>query len=186
MKRGIKTIIGGAGLFLFGAFVVPLLFILPLILGKSDETQFKVPGTREVTVKKPGRYYLWNDYQVVFDGKSYDRSKNIPDGMEIHVQDVSGAPLTLISSTSITISDNGSAQNSIGYVEIKNAGPVKITVTGGGEDRIFSFKPSAMLKVFSLILGGLGVAGLVTIAGLATIIWGVVKLLRSNRTKMPA
>jgi len=62
MKPEIKTIIGGAILFLFGSFIIPLLFILPLVLGKSDEVQFQVPGMREIAVEKPGRYYLWNDY----------------------------------------------------------------------------------------------------------------------------
>ena len=68
MKRGIKTIIAGVVIFVFGAFVVPLLFIFPLIFGKSNEVQFKVPGTFEANAEKPGRYYLWNDFQTIYDG----------------------------------------------------------------------------------------------------------------------
>ncbi|HRQ90897.1 MAG TPA: hypothetical protein PLA50_19055, partial [Bacteroidia bacterium] len=62
MKPGLKTLITGIALFILGGFVIPFLLILPLFLNESTNTQFLVPGSKEVTVEKPGRYYLWNDF----------------------------------------------------------------------------------------------------------------------------
>lgn len=181
MKPGIKTIIAGVVLFIFGAFLVPLLIILPIILEKSKAVQFKVPGTQEVKIEKPGRYYLWNDFQTVYDGKSYNRSKSIPDGMEIKIQDSAGTLLDFVSDTSISSSDNGSSKNSIGYVEVENIGQIKVDVSGGDEERIFSFGRSGLLKMFVLILGGVGLSILVSMGGVGIGIWGIVKLVKSNK-----
>jgi hypothetical protein len=179
MKRGIKTIIAGVVILIFGAFVVPLLFIFPLFFGKSNEVQFKVPGTFEANVEKPGRYYLWNDFQTIFDGKSYNRSESIPDGMQITIRNSSGTELHLVTDTSISSNSGGSSQKSIGYVEIASPGKLEIVVTGGDE-RILSFAPSNLLKILGLILGAVGLTALVAIGGVGIGIWGIVKFLRSK------
>jgi hypothetical protein len=180
MKRGIKTMIVGGVLFILGAVVVPILFILPLIFGKSNEVQFTVPGTFETKVERPGRYYLWNDFQTFYNGKSYNRSESIPDGMEIKVWNSDGTQLHLVSDFSTSTSNGSSSAKSIGYVEIENPGKVKIEVTGGDE-RILSFGPSNVFKIFGLILGAFGASALVGISGLAIGIWGIIKLVKSNK-----
>lgn len=185
MKPGIKTIITGGVLFLVGAFVVPLLFVLPLILGHEQEAQFKAPGNIEVAVEKPGRYYLWNDFRTVYDGKSYDRSESIPDGLEIRIRDAEGHQLQFVSDGSISSSSGSSAKKSIGYVEVEHPGKVTVQVTGGSEVRIFSFSQSGLLRMFSLILGGFGLSMIVAIAGFGLMIWGMVTLVRANQSGEP-
>src|SRR5579862_6613014 len=118
MKRGVKTIIAGAIIFICGAFVIPLAIILPFVLGGSHDVQFKVPGTAEVTVKNVGRYYLWNDFQTVYEGRSYNSSKTIPGGMAIEIREADGHPLEFTSDNSITMTSGNSSKNSVGYVEI--------------------------------------------------------------------
>lgn len=176
MKRGVKTIIAGVVLFITGAVFVPVACILLLIFNRSNDVQFKVPGTKEINIEKPGRYYLWNDYQTIYHGKSYSRSKHIPDGMEIKIRDADGAPLSFIADTSISSEDNGLAENSIGYVEVKSPGKVEIEISGGNEERIFSFAPSNILKIVGLIFGTIGLSALIAISGIAVGIWGIVKL----------
>jgi len=179
MKRGIKTIIAGVVIFVFGAFVVPLLFIFPLIFGKSNEVQFKVPGTFEANAEKPGRYYLWNDFQTIYDGKSYNRSESIPDGMQITIRNSSGAALHLVTDASISSNNGSNCQKSIGYVEIAGPGKLEIEVTGGDE-RILSFAPSNLLKIFGLILVAVGSTAVVAIGGIGIGVWGIIKLVRSK------
>jgi hypothetical protein len=185
MKPGIKTIIAGGVMFLVGAFVVPLLFILPLILEHEQAAQFKAPGSIEVAVKKPGRYYLWNDYQAVYNGKSYNRSESIPDGLEIRIRDADGHELQIVSDGSISTSGGSSAKKSIGYVGVEHPGKVTVQVTGGSEDRIFSFSQSGLLRIFGLILGGFGLSVIVAVGGIGLVIWGSVKLVRANRKGEP-
>src|ERR1041385_7405172 len=113
MKRGVKTIIAGGVLFVFGVLVIPLLLVGSLLLQKSDEVQFKVPGTAEATVEAPGRYYLWNDYDTVYNGKSYHNSETLPGGMDIKITDPDGAVMTLVDNASITVTSNGNAKHAI-------------------------------------------------------------------------
>ncbi len=172
----------GVVFFILGVVVIPILCVLPIILEKSNEVSFKVPGTQTVKIEQPGRYYLWNDFRTVFDGKSYNRSKAIPDGMEIKIRNADGTLLPFISDTSTSSTSNGSAKNSIGYVEIKNSGELKVTISGGDEARIFSFGPSNLLKIFALIFGGIGLSLFVTMIGMGLSIWGIIKLVRSSKT----
>jgi hypothetical protein len=185
MKPGIKKIITGGVIFFVGAFVIPLSFVLPLILHHEQESQFKAPGNTEITVTKPGRYYLWNDFRTIYDGKSYDRSENIPDGLDIRIQDADGHQLQFVSDGSISSSSSTSAKKSIGYVEVERAGKVTINVRGGSENRIFSFSQSGLLMMFGLVLGGAGLAIVVSAAGIGLIIWGIVTRARANQSGEP-
>lgn len=181
MKPGIKTIIAGGVLFVLGAFVVPLLVVLPLILRSSNAVQFKIPGTIEATVAKPGRYYLWNDFRTIYEGKSYDRSESIPDGIEIRIHDSKGELLPFVASTSISSSAGAGSKTSIGYLEVENPGKVKIEVSGGNEERIFSFSEFVFPKMFGLFFAGFGLSILVALSGFGIMLWGIVKLIRADK-----
>jgi hypothetical protein len=181
MKPGIKSIAAGAVLFLLGAFVFPLLVILPLFLGESNEVRFRVPGSVAASVEKPGRYYLWNDFRTVYEGRSYNRSEGIPDGIEIRVHDAEGQSLEFVGDKSISSSSGSSSRNSIGYVQVGSPGQLKIEVSGGNEDRIFSFSQSGLLKMFGLILVGGFLSVLAALCGFGLIVWGTIKLVKSKK-----
>src|SRR6185312_3859472 len=155
MKKGVKTIIAGLMLFVFGVLVIPLLIVGSLVLQKSDEVQFKVPGKAEANVQTSGRYYLWNDYTTVYNGRTYHNSEHLPGGMDIKITGPDGAALQLVSDASITMTSNGNSKQAIGYVEVVHLGKVNIEVTGGdGEERVFSFARSTLLRLFGVISGG--------------------------------
>lgn len=184
MKPGIKMIITGCAMFFIGAFVVPVLFLLPVIFGSQHEAQFKAPGRIEVEVKEPGRYYLWNDFRTVYNGKSYSRAENIPDGLEIQIRDAEGHQLQFVSDASISSSNGGSAKKSIGYVDVEH--PVKVTAqVSGGEGGIFSFSQSGLLKIFGLIVIGFCLSMVVALTGFGLVVSGIVKLVRANRRVEP-
>jgi hypothetical protein len=184
MKRGIKTIIAGGVLFVLGAFVIPLFCVvfavLYLLLGPSNEVQFKIPGSAQATIEKPGRYYVWNDFRTIYEGKNYDRSEKIPDGVEIRIHDSNGELLKFVGSSAISSSAGASSKNSIGYVEVERPGKVGIEVSGGNEERIFSFSQLGFLKPLGLILGGFGLSILVAIAGCGITVWGILKLIHGQ------
>ncbi len=182
MKTGIKTIIAGVSLVILGVFAVPAAIVLPLILGDSNEKQFEIPGNTQIAVEKPGRYYLWNDYQTVFQGKSYNRFKSIPDGIEIKITNAeTGELLDFVSDISISSSIGSSSQNTIGYIELQEPCSVDITVIGGAEKRVFSFSKSKLRDMLWLIIGGFVLSPTLGIAGFGITTWGIVKLGRSNK-----
>ena len=189
MKTGTKTIIGGV-VCLLGAFVVPLLFLLSAVFGsfsESDEHQFKAPGTLETTIEHPGRYYVWNDFQTIYEGKNYSRPESLPDGIEIHIRDENGDLLPFTSNSSISMTSGSNSKRSIGYVEIAHTGKVIIEISGGSDERIFSFAQSGFWKIFGFIFRAFAFAALAGLIGIGLVIWGIVKLARANKqARQPA
>ena len=173
MKSGIITIITGIALFLIGTCIIPAIFAIILVLGGLKELQFKVPGTAQATIEKPGRYYIWNNYETVYKGRSYSRSEKLPDGMEIRIKDSDGKLFDFVSDSSTSSNGMGSSKKSIGYIEAKSTGKVDIEVTGGNEERIFSFAQSGILKTLLTVFG---IVVLFGFAGFGVTIWGIVKL----------
>ncbi|MCI5223813.1 MAG: hypothetical protein D3924_14355, partial [Candidatus Electrothrix sp. AR4] len=80
MKPGIKPIILGVILFTLGGVALPAAILLPLFLGDSIDKQFTIPGSIQVAIEESGHYYLWNEHQTIFNGKTYNRPENLPDG----------------------------------------------------------------------------------------------------------
>ena len=182
MKKEHKIITLGGILFALGAFIIPLAIIIPLFLQDSNNNQFKVPGSFQVQVNEAGAYYLWNDHQTIFQGKSYNRSQSIPDGMKFLLKDTqSGESFIFVSDTSMSSTRGNHARNTIGYIDIVKAGKVDIEVFGGDdEERIFSFSQSNFKTLFGLIFGGMALSLLVGVTGFVFIIWGIVLLVQSK------
>ncbi len=182
MKPGIKSIIAGVGLFILGAVVFPLAIVLPVFLALNGHlVEFKVPGTFETNVVKAGRYYLYNDYQTIYNGKTYDNSTNLPGGMEIKVLDSQGQVLQFNGDTSFSVGGSGTERKSIGYVEVHTPGKVRIEVSGAGEERIFSFGQENFFKFFGLMFGTVGLGIIIAFGGIGLAVWGIIKLVRSNK-----
>ncbi len=176
MKPGTKIIIAGGVLTFIGALVVPLMLVLPLFGIDTGHTRFQVPGSTRVEVKTPGRYYLWNDYQTIFEGKSYNRSQSLPDGLVIRIfRAENGRRLEFVTKTNISSSSGSRAKNTIGYIELAQPGTVAIEVSGKGEERVFSFSRSIIKTVLMRIFGGGAVAVTGGLLGLALILWGIVR-----------
>jgi len=176
MKAGAKQIIAGVVVFGMGAIGVPFLIVLTLGSDSVDLLEFEVPGAAIAFVDSPGRYYLWHDYQTVYDGRTYDNPIELPDGLMIEITEQGGMPLDFVSDSNSLFSLSGRARQSIGYVELSNAGQVSIDVTGGAESRIFSFSPFSFGRFVGLIVKGFVFAVLVALSSLGLIIWGIVKL----------
>ena len=181
MKAGVKQIIAGVVVFGIGAICVPFVIVLTLVRDSVDLLEFEVPGAAIAFVDTPGRYYLWHDYQTVYDGRTYHSPIELPDGLMIEITQQGGMPLDFVSDPHSSFSTIGRARQSIGYVELSKAGQVTIDVTGGAESRIFSFSPFSFGRFVGLIVKGFLLAGLAAISSLGLIIWGIVKLANAPR-----
>ena len=182
MKAGNKTIAAGIILIALGAFVVPLSVVLVLIFDDSNEKQFKIPVTTQFVIEEPGRYYLWNEYQTVFKGISYNRTKSIPDGIEIKIRNQNTGQLyDFVSDGTISSNSRGSFRNSIGYIETQNVGSIDIEIIGGNEERIFSFSQFGLWATLGLIFGGIALSMVTCLAGLGLAIWGAINVAKSKK-----
>ncbi|XOF34470.1 MAG: hypothetical protein ACL93V_04015 [Candidatus Electrothrix sp. YB6] len=181
MKRGVKTIIVGVSLFVLGGVVIPLIIIVPLFLGDSVNEQFIVPGSIQVAVKEPGRYYLWNNYQTVFDGRSYNRSEELPDGMNIRFTNAeTGEPFAFIASSSISMSSGSSAKRSIGYIEVQKPCRIALDITGESDQGVFSFSRAVFFEMLKQICGSIALSVVAGFTGIGCTIWSVVRLTQAK------
>jgi hypothetical protein len=189
MKKGEGLIISGGVLFALGAFILPVIasiyMVSSAIKNKEFSIQapaFKSSSSTEIRADEPGRYYLWNNYQTIHNGHSYNLSENLPNGIEFKFTDKdSGKPFVFKSYTGMTSSGTGSSKRTVGYINVTNACTVVIDISGGGEERIFSFYRS----IFSLT--GILSYVLITVIALAIsiilIITGII--ISSKKPKPP-
>ena len=186
MKKPVKLLIYGIVLFILGAFVLPLFLTASIfipMLTADPNIQFLIPGDVEINVEEAGKYYLWNEYETVYEGETYSKPKNLPDNLKISMQKEDGTlQLNFVGDRSISISSGSSARHSIGYFEIAEAGDYILNVQGETDPRVFSFGISR-LSFFRIVLTFLigGTACLVFgIGGFALGVVGIVKMAKSK------
>lgn len=176
MKRGFGTIVTGVVLFVAGILVGPGFMIFTLMLNRQAPRQFLVPGSVEVVVEKPGRYYLWNNHQTIFEGRTYDTSESLPGGLEMTISDERGQKIPLIPDGSVSSQNGAMSKSSIGYVEVTTPGRLDVLVEGNADERVFSFAPADSMKMLALIFGGMGAFMLLAISGIVVGIIGIVRM----------
>ncbi|WP_339136426.1 MAG: hypothetical protein WGN25_00905 [Candidatus Electrothrix sp. GW3-4] len=181
MQPGSKTILLGLILFILGGIAFPAAILLPLLLGDSIDKQFSVPGTLQVTIEEPGRYYLWNEYQTIFKGRTYNRPEDLPDGMEISITDTAtGRPFAFITSSSMSMHGGNEEKRSIGYIKVSKPTEIRVEISGDNEGRIFSFARATFFETLKRIFGGIALAFFAGSSGIGLVIWGIVRSVRAK------
>lgn len=187
MKKGVKKIIGGGIIFTAG-LALPFVILIPLFF-QGDAITFRVPGSIELTIEEPGQYYLWHNYNTVFEGQSYSFSKELPHGLSFAlVEKNSGLSVPIQSDLSLSTESGSQKNTSIGYYELTHPGQYTLSVTGNTDDRVFSFKKSIFengLLFFGGAILGMILAFVAGIGALVLIIFGIIDLVRESKSAKP-
>ncbi|MEM7145224.1 MAG: hypothetical protein AAF591_08805 [Verrucomicrobiota bacterium] len=180
MKCGVTVMVIGVVLLLAGVVVYPIIVVVPSMVASFKLEKFLVPGNFEAVVQ-PGRHYLWHNYKTTYNGKSYLRDEELPEGFVIVVRDGNGRELKLSNNTTIVMSRPSAAKKSVGHVEVERAGRVFIAIEGEGPECVLSFGGQSSLSdafrpgSVKVIVGVLG-------CGVGLTICGFVQILRSGRS----
>ena len=186
MKKGLKRTIAGALILLIGIIVPVTGMVRGMVkLTTTDSQPFVVPGKVEVQADAPGDYYLWNDYRIRHEGKTYSSSMFLPDGTTITVTDDQGEELYLEENASISLNNMDHYKNSIGFVTLDKAGTYTIHVEGFEEERVFSWSPFDAMEFVTSLFKGIAFAAVFGLIGLGITIWGVIVLCKNDK-KTPA
>jgi len=184
MKKGIKKIVSGGMAFVIG-MALPLALFIP-ILFQDDNIIFRAPGSVEISIVEPGRYYLWNNYVSVFEGRSYSLGPELPNGLTFSLTEKdSGSTVPIKSDLSISSQIGNQKKSSIGYFELTNPGQYILKVSGNTEERVFSFGESLFgnsLQLFGGIIIGFLLGFVTTVGGLLLIVFGVIDLIRESKS----
>ena len=188
MKKHTKQIVAGVTLFVLGGMIIPTIFVVILfvcLLNEKPLAKFTIPGQAIVTIEKQGRYYLWNDYQTVFEGRSYSSSEELPGVLEITLlENKDGEPVEFVSSQSITSSSGDSHKKSVGYFEVDEPGGYILSVFGETEPRVCSFGKTffnTKSVLICLIVGLLEI--LMGITGFVLVLVGIINLIKARKSE---
>lgn len=188
MKKYAKQIISGAVLFILGGIIVPVIsfvFLFSGLLKQKPLAKFVTPAEVELTIENKGKYYLWNEYQTTFEGRTYSTSENLPDGIKISLTDLAnGNDIELITDFSISSSSTSSKNNSIGYFKIEKPGKYILNVAGDSSPRVLSFGTSLFgLNFFLTIITVFLLEMSMGIGGFVLIVIGIINLAKAGKTK---
>jgi len=180
MQPGLKRLILGVLLFIFGVIAFPIFVIIPLAKIGMAEQAFLAPSSTTVEAKEAGNYYLWNKHHTTYNDQDYVSSIDLPDDLTISIQTANGEELEFINNTSHSTSNGTEAKQSIGHFEVFEPGALTITTEGNIEERVFSFSKIDFEDILKTIIGA-GIASLIIIiTGLVLGIWGIVKLSKKS------
>jgi hypothetical protein len=184
VKKGVKKIIGGGLLFIF-AMLLPFACVIPFFVLEGKDRIFRAPGSIEVSVEKPGRYYLWDNYSTVFEGRSYSFEKELPNGLVFSlIEKESGSVIPLNADSSVSSDSGNQKKVTVGYFELTRPGTYLLSITGNTETRIFSFGRSLFGHIILIIFGVLfavTISFAVAIGSFVFIVLGIIELVRESK-----
>jgi hypothetical protein len=182
MKGNVKYIILGVVIFVAGAVATPIVLVTYLFTLEDQTQKFKIPGRLEVSIEEPGKYYLWNEYRCVFEGKTHSSSRELPNGIffELVGMNTSEKP-PLNSNQSMSVSSGNDLSVSIGYYKVTQPDDYILEVFGETEERIFSFGTSRFSKIMIAVATGGAISMVVSLTGIAVVIYGIVQLVKKKK-----
>jgi len=185
MRRGVKTTVVG-GLLILSSIVVPFLFIIPEAIRQSEDAEaFPVPGKMTVTLDDPGEYYVWSHNDAPMKGPTTTPNYIIMDE-DITVIDSDGKDVVFVENISFSIERPGSEKQSIGTFRIDQPATVAIEVPAEYPEMSLSVSRLSASRFLNAMGYGILIAGVIGLAGLGLLIWGIVKLASGKREVVAA
>ena len=179
MKPGVKSILLGIFLLITGMIILPVAIMLSFVFVDTHEQYFEVPGSSKLTIDEPGRYYLWNNYKLFHEGKTYNQSVDLPNGLTIEAKGTAG-DYEIHSSTNISFNSGSDSSQSIAYIDIEESDTVEITVKNLDETRMFSISKPGILDRFGKFLAFIILIVLIDLFGFILILIGAIRVSKNK------
>jgi uncharacterized membrane protein len=155
-----------------GGVIACAVLVVMFIAELGHDARFVAPGSHAITVEKPGTQIIWNDYRTVFEGRSFDLSERLPDGLTIRVTEAAtGKDLDIAPKRNASSKTPEADRVSVASFEAARPGRYTIAIEGDFPPRVFSVGPAFLVRLLGLILGAVAVVvfGFAVALGLA--IW---------------
>lgn len=171
--------------FVFLLLGVPSVWLLASGISNLSEglVRFPAPGSATITIEEPGNYTVFHEYRSTFNGNVYNGPAQLPT-VNIQLSGPGGAsPIVQPSTGNFNYNFGGSAGYSVGSVQIDQPGEYAVTsdyATGSGAEVVLALGREKGKSTLQTVGGGFGLAAA---AGIALLIWLVIFLVRSSRSK---
>jgi uncharacterized membrane protein len=162
-----------AGALAMGGVLAAAGMVAWLVLTWEEGTQFVAPGRHALTLK-PGNYVVWNDHATVFEGRSYQSSRQLPDGVQVTVTG-SGGVLSLRPASGATYKGSNTERIAVMQFDVAQPGPYEIAVLGDFRPRVFSVGPDHIGAVLWTVFGAMAALFLGVGAGIGIAAWAFIQ-----------
>ena len=159
-----------AGALALGGVLAAAGLVAWLVLTWEEGAQFVAPGRQALTLDS-GEHVVWNDFITVFEGRSYQSSKALPDGVQITVTDGGGASVVLRRASGATYKGFNTERVSVMKFDIARPGRYEIAVRGDFQPRVFSVGPDHTGALLWTILGSIALVFLGLGTGIGIAAW---------------
>lgn len=158
-----------AGAMALGGVLAAAGLVAWLVLTWEEGTQFLAPGGQALTLDS-GEHVVWNDHITVFEGRSYQSSKDLPDGVQITVTG-SGGGVALRRASGATYKGWNTQRVAVMQFDIARPGRYEIAVRGDFQPRVFSVGPDHIGAVLWAVFGAIAVLFLGLGTGIGIAAW---------------
>jgi uncharacterized membrane protein len=159
-----------AGALALGGVLAAAGLIAWLVLTWEEGAQFVAPGRQALTLDS-GEHVVWNDFITMFEGRSYQSSKDLPGGVQITVTDGGGASVVLRRASGATYKGSNTERVSVMKFDSARPGRYEIAVRGDFQPRVFSVGPDHTGALLWTILGSIALVFLGLGTGIGIAAW---------------
>lgn len=182
MNKGAKLIVIGIVLFFLG-FIPSIKVFVSAFSQEKDDVIIVAPGTAELSVDKPGRYYLWDNVAIMHKGHFYNFGDTLPSDISFSVREkLTGAEKPLVSDMSFSYQEGSQKKLILGHFELDKLGKYVVIIDGNKEKRIFSLSKKNPFDQFASFFKAIGLGFLAGFIAVLFIVWGVVILVRDSKS----
>ena len=150
----------------FASTAAIIAIIAWLVFGPNERQQFLAPSRHTMELAGPASYLIWNDYNTVFEGRSYENAEEFPAGARLSViERASGRKLATYPSTYVNQNDRDTKRRSVAKLRTEQPGQYEIIVEGDFAPRVFSVSRDYLigglwgtLGIFALAFFGFAIA----------------------------
>jgi len=162
-----------AGALALGGVLAAAGMVAWLVASWEEGTQFLAPGSKPLELRV-GNHVVWNDHVTVFEGRSFQSSKALPDGVKVNVTG-SGGEIALRSASGATYKGWNTERVAVMQFDIARPGRYEIAVRGDFQPRVFSVGPDHVGAVLWTVFGAITVLFLGLGAGIGVAAWAFIR-----------
>ena len=144
-----------------------------LVAHWKEGTQFLAPG-RQVLELSAGNHVVWNDHVTVFEGRSFQSSKTLPDGLQVTVTGP-GGEIPLRSASGGTYKGWNTERVAVMQFDVARPGRYEVAVQGDFQPRVFSVGPDHVAAVLWTVFGAIAALFLGMGSGIGVAAWAFLR-----------
>jgi uncharacterized membrane protein len=116
----------------------------------EPSARFLAPGEAQVSLAGPGDYIVWHEYRTVYQGRTFDLARAMPDGTRYRVQAPDGSAIGVELYAGMSSEGTEGSSVSVAHFAAPLAGIYRVAVEGLPEPRVMAVGPNRLWPIMKL------------------------------------